>query len=183
VLKEWRAVALYGVALLAAISLDGSHIFPHGYYFIGTSIFAIVLMARVLTGLWSKPAHTFMLALLFWGVLFNIRGNVWIWARDSEYWKIDHWKTGTIARETIPPSYHLITDDGAYPLKMLYIGRSGTAHRPATELCNQGAYASIPLAIVTDQPLPSPLCPGRKVEIKSVRTSFEKWLVVLVDSK
>jgi len=183
-LGEWLAVLIYFTALIAAISLDGAHIFVHAYYFIGTSLFALVIMARVLARTAKKRRiHALLLMLVFWGVLFNIRGNVWVWARNSDYWRIDHWKTGSIARSMIPNSYHLITDDGAYPLKMLFIGRSGTAANGSVlDVCNRGAYLSIPLAIVTDQsPLPAQICPGRRVEIKTAETSFERWSVILVN--
>jgi hypothetical protein len=183
-LGEWAPVLLYFTALIAAISLDGAHIFVHTYYFIGTSLFAIVIMARALARATERRrVHALLLTLTFWGVLFNIRGNVWVWARDSDYWRIDHWKTGSIARDMIPASYHLVTDDGAYPLKMLYIGRSGTAaNGSALDVCNHDPYRSIPLAIVTSRsPLPGQICAGRKIELKVAETPFERWSVILVD--
>jgi hypothetical protein len=89
---------------------------------------------------------------------------------------------GVTAREMIPRDYHLITDDGAYPQKLLFIGRSGTAASGnAYQLCNQGAYTGMPLALVTnDPPANAATCGGRPAELKTVETSYAKWYVTLV---
>jgi hypothetical protein len=180
---QWILVALYLLALVAATSLDGAHIYVHGYYFIGACVFSIILMARVL-GAAQHRRRLMALTVVFlaWGVLFNIRGNVWVWARDSQYWKVNFWNMGVTAREMIPRDYHLITDDGAYPQKLLFIGRSGTAASGnAYQLCNQGAYTGMPLALVTnDPPANAATCGGRPAELKTVETSYAKWYVTLV---
>ena len=182
-LGEWIPVTLYLLSLVAATSLDGAHIYVHGYYFIGTCVFAMILMARVL-GAVQNRRHLTALTIVFlaWGVLFNIRGNVWVWARDSQYWRVNLWNMGVEARKVIDSNHHLITDDGPYPQKLLFIGRSGTAAGSGVyEACNQPQYAGRHLAIVSDSPPPSTaLCGGRPLDTKTAETSFAKWYVTLV---
>ncbi|MGK5085591.1 hypothetical protein WDW37_20065 [Bdellovibrionota bacterium FG-1] len=187
VLGEWKVVGLYFLSLIAATSLDGPHIYVHYYYFIGTCIFAIVLMARVMAAL--QPHRFFKtLAIVFlaWGVAYNIRGNVWVWARDSRYWKVNFWDMGRQAASEIDRSDHLITDDTPFPLKLLWIGRSGTAAGGQVyEVCNQAQYSRLPLVLVSDvrPPFPgveAPLCGGRPVEYRTVETPFAKWYVTKV---
>jgi hypothetical protein len=181
-LGEWIPVTLYLLSLVAATSLDGAHIYVHGYYFIGTCIFAMILMARVLGAVQSRRhLTTLTIAFLTWGVLFNIRGNVWIWARDSQYWRLNRWSMGVEVRNFIDSNHHLITDDGPYPQKLLFIGRSGTAAGSGVyEVCNQPQYAGVQLAIVSDSPPSIALCGGRQLDTKIAETSFAKWYVTLV---
>jgi hypothetical protein len=115
-------------------------------------------------------------------VLFNIRVNVWTWARDSEHPRAHLWNLGAEARKVIDNNQHLITDDGPYPHKLLFIGRSGTAAGSGVyEACNQPQYSGRQLAIVSDSPPPSTaLCGGRPLDTKTVETSSAKWYVSLV---
>jgi hypothetical protein len=184
VLGEWIPVVLYLLSLVAATSLDGPHIYVHGYYFIGTCVFSIILMARVLGAVQSRRfLATLTIVLIAWGVLFNVRGNVWIWARDSQYWKVNLWAMGAEARKVVGSEYHLIADDGPYPLKLLFIGRSGTdAGAQVYQACNRPQYVGRPLALISDSPPPAgaALCGGRSQETKIAETSFGEWYVTLV---
>ncbi len=184
--REWIPLLLYLLALIAAICLDGTHIAVHSYYFIGTCLFSLLLMTRVLARTQKHLAlHRFLFILLIWGVIYNIRLNVWTWARDSHYWHVDFWKMGEKANALIPHSYHLVSDDGPYPQRMLFIGRSGTIGRDHPwAICDHPNYSQLPLAIVSEnKPLPATFCEGRTLEIRSIRTSFAKWLVVLASPK
>ncbi len=183
-LGEWIPVVLYLLSLVFAVSLDGTHIYVHDYYFIGTCVFAMILMARVL-GAVQKHHYLKILTVIFltWGVLFNIRSNVWIWARDSQYWKVNFWDMGAESRKVINKNYHIITDDTAYPQKLLFIGRSGTAASGSVyQVCNQSPYSKYSLAIVSDSSPPQNinLCGGRPLEFKTVETSFAKWYITLI---
>ncbi len=186
-LGEWIPVTLYLLSLVAATSLDGVHIYVHSYYFIGTCVFAMILMARVLGAVQSRR-HLKTLTLIFiaWGVLYSIRGNVWIWGRDSKYWRVSLWDMGAEVRKVIASHsdshYHLITDDGYYPKKLIYVGRSGTsANSRVYETCNQPQYSGRQLVIVSDRPPPStPLCGGRPFDTHVAETSFAKWYITLV---
>jgi hypothetical protein len=179
---EWVLVAAYLLSIIAATSLDGSHIFVHGYYFIGTCAFSLVLMARVMGGVTDRfHLKTLTFVLIAWGVLFNIRGNVWIWARDSEYWKVDYWRMGAEARKTIGDGFHLVTDDGANPLKLIYMGRSGTNSAAGVyQTCEKPQYQAIPLALISDLPPPPALCGGRKIDRRQLETPFAKWYITIV---
>jgi hypothetical protein len=182
-LKEWLLVLIYFLSLLAAIALDGGHIFAHAYYFIGSSIFAMILMARVLGALENrKRLKTITLILLTWGVLYTIRGNLWVWSVDSQYWQRNYWSMGTEARTMIDDRAHIITDDGQYPLKLLFIGRSGSHRHDGTyRACNEPQFLRRPLTFVSDTPPPvQPFCGTRRIERKQVKTGFAIWYVTLV---
>jgi hypothetical protein len=183
-LGEWIPVVLYFLSLLAAISLDGAHIYVHMYYFIGTCVFAMILMARVLGAAQGRRfLSTLTVVFLAWGVVYNIRGNIWVWARDSQYWKVNFWSMGAEARKIIHRNYHLITDDGVYPQKLLFIGRSGTAAGSKVyKVCQEPQFAGLSLAIVSDDPPPgaSGPCGARQFNTRYVETNYAKWYITLV---
>lgn len=183
-MREWVPIVLYLVSLLFAMALDGEHIKAHYYYFIGSSIFSVLVMARVYGLVKSQPViKAFLLIVLSWGVIYNIRGNIWVWARDSMYWKVNLWDMGSEARKIIDRQYHLVTDDGAYPLKLLFIGRSGSAFGGNVyQACSQDEYRHRPLALVSEAPPPRGLvfCDGRATEFNVIDLKFAKWFVTLV---
>ncbi len=180
--REWTMLLCYIVSLVAAISLDGPHIKIHGYYFIGTGIVTILLIAKVLSKFESKVWISRLLVLsLFWGLMYDLRGNIWIWARDSQYWKVNFWEMGSIARSKIPETYRLITDDSQYPQKMLFIGRSGyMASGDVFMPCTDSHYRNEPLAIVVDGDNSDYLysCQNRDVTVEVLKTSFATWSLI-----
>jgi hypothetical protein len=202
---EWLLLLFFALGVAFVTSLDGVHTFTHGYYFIGVCIFTLPLMARVLSA--SKAhriVHGALITVLFWGVIYNIRVNVWVWARDSQYWQVNLWKQGEIARGLIPDQYHVITDESDYPQRLLFVGRSGsmkslvgrhgmiigTTPAPGEtvltvfDTCTRAEYRDLPLAIVTvDEPSAELLakCGGRKLERRVAESSFAKWYITLAD--
>jgi hypothetical protein len=77
----------------------------------------------------------------------------------------------------------LVTDDGAYPLKLLFIGRSGSAFGGNVyQACSQNEYRHRPLALVSETPPPrsSVFCEGRATEFNVIDLKFAKWFVTLV---
>lgn|GEM_PF-3559243 len=184
--KEWKIILAYVVALVAAIALDGNHIIFHSYYFIGTSFFALILIARVLAETRNHSGlHLALTLTLIWGAAYSIRENVWTWARDSDYFRKSQWETAEKARALIPKTAHLVTDDGPYPLKLLLIGRSGTNSGTfALKQCEQAEYKKLELAIVRSSPkdlrdLPNFLC-GRLAETHLINTPYDLWSVTLL---
>ncbi len=183
-LGEWVPVVLYLLSLIVAVSLDGAHIYAHYYYFIGTSIFSILLMARILGAAQDRGGYlkTLIVILLGWGVVYNVRSNIWVWGVDYRHGQA-MWNLGAQARKIINPSDHLITDDDMYPYKMLLMGRSGTAaNSHVYQICNRPQFAERPLAIVSETPPPEvpPLCSGRPHEFKSIEINSSKWYVTLI---
>jgi hypothetical protein len=181
--REWILLGLYLLSLVAAVSLDGAHIIPHRYYFIGTSMFSILLMAKLLgTMEKNRRLKLITVSLLVWGVLFNSRINFWVWGRESQLGNIDYWRMGSQARGAIAPQYHLVTDDPVYPQKLLYIGRSGTLGTDVYATCTTPLYSQIPLALVSNTPPPKKdFCHGRKLVRTEIETSFAKWYITLVN--
>ncbi|MEO5968456.1 MAG: hypothetical protein ABIQ95_00895 [Bdellovibrionia bacterium] len=178
-IKEYLLAFFYLIALIATISLDGEHLYQHAYYFIGAAAFSFPLMARVLGALQKYTlSRNIAIALIFWGLLYETRTNIWIWARDSQMGTQNLWALGTQARKIIPPTDHLVTEDGSYPQKMIFIGRSGTkmVNLPF-EICNNSKYSRIPLTLVTDAPPPSPefKCGGRSTSTITVNGSAASW--------
>jgi hypothetical protein len=186
-LKEYQLVGLYLLALIGTISLDGLHLYQHAYYFIGTAAFSMPLVARILGALQRRTLlKNLALALIFWGLIYETRTNIWIWARDSQMGNQDLWALGTQARKLIPPTDHLVTEDGNYPQKMLYIGRSGTkmANQPF-EICNDPQYQKMSLTLVTDTvpPISVNQCGTRKMSTVTVEGPVSKWYLTHVDSE
>jgi hypothetical protein len=182
---EWLLVATYLVSLIVAAALDGMHILIHEYYFIGCGIFSILLMARTLGALkHRRPAvAAALVVVLCWGVVFNIRENVWIWARDSKLWAASPWSAGTQARNLIPADYHLVTDDGRYPQKLLFVGRSGTAARSAVDEACTGLLAhGVRLAVLTDTP-PGAACLANASEKRVIETPYATWHLALIGAR
>jgi hypothetical protein len=181
---EWLWVLLYFTALIAIMALDGIHVAVHGYYFIGVSLFSILISARVLKKSEKKPRLKLALILtLVWGVLYNSWINIASMREATELKHTEQWTLGQIARAMIPPSYRLVTDDPDYPEKLVFIGRGGEIAGPdAINFCNKAEYKRIPFAIVTEAHnlLPSQSCPGRILRIKSARVHDKKWNFFLV---
>ena len=184
-LKEYLLIVFYLMAIVATISLDGLHLNQHAYYFIGAAAFSFPLMARVFGGSQKHPILKKMtVALILWGLLYETRTNIWIWARDSQMGTQDLWALGTQARRIIPATDHLATDDGDYPQKMLFIGRSGTKLVSSPfEICKNSLYNNFPLTLVTDNAPPSPgnKCGSRKAFTIRVDGQVSKWYLTHVE--
>jgi hypothetical protein len=182
-LREWIPVALYFLGLFLAIALDGSHIFDHGYYFIGACIFSMLIMASVLSKT-KRGWHILATLLLLGGVLYNDRVNIWVWARESHNGAVSYWRMGDQARALIPKDYQLITDDKYYPIKLLYLGRSGMmGAEHALENCNGFRKGNV--AMITDaSAVSSTLCPGHSTRVYRIRSGLEpqvaSWNLILV---
>lgn len=180
---EWIVLCIYVTSLIAAVSLDGVHIFIHSYYFIGACLPAIILMARTTAKL-SSRVHLQNVAVLImvWGVLFNVRINFWNWGRDSHRGTFSPWMLGEKARALIGSDYEIVTDDGAYPKKLLLIGRAGAAAGSmARSVCNDERYLSKKIAVVTNDPQDLSICIGRTQEKRVIQDADRTWHISLLE--
>ncbi|RYZ99158.1 MAG: hypothetical protein EOP11_19795 [Proteobacteria bacterium] len=183
-LREWLVLALFAAALglsAASTSLSGA---LQGMPLAGATLFAVLALARILG---ATSGHKFLrpilLACLVWGSLYSVRTNIWVAGRASQHGKISPWDFARAARPEIPVSYRLITDDASQPTKLMLLGRSGASEGSAVfTACNEAAYASLPLALVSDSPPPlgQVLCGGRPREIRHVIASGMKWYITLL---
>lgn len=183
-LKEWWAVALYFLALFGSFALGGNAVLWHGYYLVGACGFALLLMGRVLG---ASGRHRYLrwaaLACVVWGVLFEIRINIWVAGRASHHGKLKPYEFGRAVRPEIPAGYAIITDDDNYPKKLLLLGRSGEdAGGRVYTACDQAYYAGQALALVSDAPPPlgQAICGGRPREIRHVMSGGMKWYITLI---
>jgi hypothetical protein len=130
---------------------------------------------------WQEPTPFILILVLFWGLLYTTRTNIWTWARDSHLWQLDFWAMGTEARKIIPPTDHLITDDGGYPQKLLFVGRSGTKMNTYPyEICNRDEFRHLSLSFVVDTappPLNDRICRGRRRQTSVIQNSYARWYV------
>lgn len=182
--KQWLALLAWLTAFVLILVLGGRHIRAHEYYFIGSSLFAVLLMALTLQS-WrsNRIIHALLLAIISFGLLYGIRTNI-ITARKA---RGTLWAAGAQAAALIPEDHHLITDDSRFPAKLLRIGRSGTiAGSQALKMCTDPRYAGRKLAIVVDMKLfpdglpATPCQAAAKLDAGTVPSPSGAWKVLLV---
>jgi hypothetical protein len=174
VLGEGRFAWAYLASLLAGMALGGRAVIDHGYYFAGSSLFACLLMARVAGAAAPRWARVVTMACLLWGVGWGIRVNLWQASRSSG--NDDLWRLGRQVRELIPPGTHLVTDDGAYPRKLLFVGRSGTAADDRLQaVAAEPAYRARALALLRTARDTTADPDGRRL-----RSATETWELTIV---
>lgn len=175
--REFLFFAAYVVACLFAISLDGTHIWIHPYYFIGCSIFSVLLMGRMMQRLRGQNIRFMAVALiaLFWGLGYNTRINVWITARDHNLWRL-----GEQAR-VVAGNDLLITDDIYYPDKLLRMGSPGAIlGEEAVNACENPRYAHQAISVLVDRALadrPGP-CRGKWSSEMLITEPYAEWVLL-----
>jgi hypothetical protein len=181
---EGFVVALYGIALLGAMSLGGSYMLQHQHHFIGTSLFAMILMARTLARVKDNPWRRGILsATLVFGVGLLLVGDLQTSVSTPRRWAL-----GKQAAALIPQDHALITDDSAYPQKMLFIGRPGLGAGPGAVVACAGAeYAGHKIALVLDAKLYDTQggirgpCSDWVTRTERIQSESGTWVVALID--
>ncbi len=86
-MRQWLTIIVYLVMIVFVGALDGRHGLIHSYYFIGLAIYAMLLMAKLSENfetIKQRWIPRVWVGFLMWGLLFNIRTNIWFWARTTD---------------------------------------------------------------------------------------------------
>ena len=182
-MKQWLFLLLYLVTIFVIIGLDGTHLFQHSYYFVGTGIFSLLLMGKCLAQIQPSKKGLAPLFVLIWGVIYHTRTNIWSWARDSDYFRKNPYRLAEKVNSLIPKTYAVVTDDTTYPTKLLYLNRIGKAGGDHPEVvCESDSYKNLNIAFLIDEsrPFSSEFCLDRKISEWHMGDDQEKWKIILV---
>lgn len=182
-IREKFLLTLLCASLLAAISLDGAHIWHHAYYFFGAGLVSLSLMAKWCSagkGKWGELYFT----LICWGVLYGVRTNIWVASRTPDWWSL-----AQAMRVETPPEAHWISDDTVDPTKLFFMGKRGEGvGEQVVEICRSPEYRDRSIIFIVDDWIPrsktgSQDCLAQSQVLKEYATPFSKWRLSLWEPK